>query len=87
MRYDLRRREFIGLLGSATVVWPLAARAQQPVGMRRIGMLMAMQKETEKDRTSWRHSGRDSRNWVGWTAAVFRLTFAGHRPAATPTPG
>ena len=47
MRHDLRRREFIGLLGSATVVWPLAARGQQPAGMRRIGMLMAY---AEKDR-------------------------------------
>src|SRR5262245_28128715 len=33
----LKRREFIALLGGATV-WPLTARAQQPA--RRIGMLI-----------------------------------------------
>jgi hypothetical protein len=26
----MRRREFIGGLGSGAVIWPLAARAQQP---------------------------------------------------------
>ena len=36
----MRRRDFVQLLGSATVAWPLASAAQTP-SVRRVGVLMA----------------------------------------------
>jgi putative tryptophan/tyrosine transport system substrate-binding protein len=60
----VNRREFITLIGGAAP-WPLAARAQQPAGMRRIGVLTAFadnDAEAQANITAFRQSLEK----VGW---------------------
>ena len=45
----MRRRDFIRLVGGAATGWPLAARAQQPSGMRRIGVLMGVKQDNPQE--------------------------------------
>jgi ABC-type uncharacterized transport system substrate-binding protein len=74
----MRRRHFITLLGGAAV-WPLAARAQRPDPMRRIGVLMALAADDPEgsrrhtafvqglQELSWTE-GRNARIEVRWAA-------------------
>jgi len=62
----MRRREFITLLGGATVPWPLAARAQQPERMRRIGMLIPLNADDKvaQDRIAVFVQGLKELGWI-----------------------
>jgi putative ABC transport system substrate-binding protein len=62
------RREFIGLLGGAAAAWPLAARAQQPDRMRRIGVLLPATADNSVFQ-SWVTAFFQSLALSGWTVA------------------
>jgi putative ABC transport system substrate-binding protein len=61
----VRRREFITLLGGATVAWPLAARAQQGDRMRLIGVLMGYA-EVDSDAQAKLAAFREGLQKLGW---------------------
>ena len=61
----MRRREFVTFLGGGTVAWSLAAHAQQPERVRRIGSLTAFA-ETDVEIQTWYAAFRKRLDELGW---------------------
>ena len=62
----MRRRDFIKVIAGSAAVWPLAARAQQPERMRRIGVLMttAADDPERQARVTAFLQGLEQRGWA-----------------------
>jgi putative tryptophan/tyrosine transport system substrate-binding protein len=70
----MTRRDFIAYSGGAAV-WPLAARAQQPAKLPRVGILSPAASETAATLTAFREEIRDLGYIEGQTIALdFRLS-------------
>jgi putative tryptophan/tyrosine transport system substrate-binding protein len=65
MSANMKRREFITLLGGAAA-WPLAARAQQPDRVRRIGVLAGLAEDDPEMRAQLTAFARRLQQ-LGWT--------------------
>ena len=61
----MRRRDFIRLLGGATVAWPLAARGQSE-GVRRVGVLLGFS-ENNPDGKARLLAFRQALEHLGWS--------------------
>ena len=74
---DMKRRDFITLLGGAAAAWPLAARAQQLGSVRRIGVFVYL---ADDDPESSARLGvfRQGLQALGWTEnRNLRIEFTG----------
>jgi hypothetical protein len=61
----MRRREFIKVIGGVAT-WPVAARAQQPEPMRRIGILLAATAD-DAEFQAWVGAFLQALALLGWT--------------------
>src|SRR5262245_66355666 len=66
MNARANRREFIALVGGAAVVWPLAARAQRPGRVRRVGIVMPFAKGDSEGEARIRAFKQELAK-LGWT--------------------
>jgi putative tryptophan/tyrosine transport system substrate-binding protein len=75
---DMKRREFITLLGGAAATWPVAVHAQQPDQMKRIGVLMGGSENPEtRDFVAALKKGCANLGWIEGLNAQMEVRWAG----------
>src|SRR5207245_3323512 len=79
---DMKRREFITLLGGAAATWPLVARAQQSERMRRVGLLQGLAADDPEWQRRFGALKQGLQDW-GWTEGQ-NITFEGRFAAGKP---
>jgi putative ABC transport system substrate-binding protein len=81
MHFDqLKRREFITLVGGAAAAWPVRARAQQPERVRRIGVLTNLAADDPEGQVR-NTAFAQALAQLGWTVGQnLRIEIAGLRP-------
>ena len=74
----MRRRDLITLLGGATIAWPSIAMAQQPAGVRKIGVLAtAANDRALQARLAAFRQGLAARGWTEGQNVQFDTRYAG----------
>ena len=68
----MKRREFITLLGGAAAAWPVVARAQQPTGLRRIGVLMTLTRDNVEGQARFNSlvQGLEALGWIDGATCI-----------------
>jgi len=75
----MRRRDFIKMVAGIAALWPLAARAQQPERMRRVGVLLPFDENDPEGKNRLRQFrlGMRDLDWIEGRNALIDFWFSG----------
>jgi len=85
--FDMRRRDFITLVGATTATWPFAARAQQPGKLPTIGYLGATTPSAESQRVAALVQRLREFGWIESCNLTIEYRYAEGRSALCRTRG